>query len=137
MTTSTPNALSEERVSAIDDSIGRLLVLRRELATSFLRDHISTLNEALDWLREFQALRREPGEVVERSEEIMRHDYPTYRKFWRKYAMGPISRPSCLVCGKMPQAWPPAIQHMELPSVVVCSTCRDAALASSQAGKEE
>ena len=47
----------------------------------------------------------------------------TYRKFWQRYAMPPKARPSCLVCGRVPEDWPPAIEHMALPSVIVCAPC--------------
>lgn len=55
----------------------------------------------------------------------------TYRKFWQRYAMPPKARPSCLVCGRAPEDWPPAIQHMALPSVIVCTPCVTAARAAS------
>ncbi len=48
-------------------------------------------------------------------------------EFWQKYALGTKARPSCLVCGRDDYAWPPAIQHVELPGIVVCHKCRDAA----------
>lgn len=51
----------------------------------------------------------------------------THREFWRKYALPPLARPSCIVCGWLPEQWPPAIQHAELPGIVVCHRCRDAA----------
>lgn len=40
--------------------------------------------------------------------------------------LGPLAAPSCLCCGKLPDEV--AIRHMELPGVVICKTCRDAAL---------
>lgn len=47
----------------------------------------------------------------------------TYRTFWQRYAMPPKARPSCLVCGRVSEDWPPAIKHMALPSVIVCTPC--------------
>ncbi len=55
--------------------------------------------------------------------------YQRTLQFFSKHALGPLARPSCLVCGKPPEVWPPAIQHMELPAVVVCHPCRDAVAA--------
>jgi hypothetical protein len=49
------------------------------------------------------------------------------KEFFSKHALGPLARPSCIVCGHVPKDWPPAIQHMELPGIVVCFPCRDAA----------
>ena len=63
-------------------------------------------------------------------------EYDIYRDFWRRYAMPPLATPSCLVCGRVPKDWPPAIQHMALPSVIVCTPCvtavRDADSADPQ-----
>lgn len=47
------------------------------------------------------------------------------RAFYDKHALGPMMVPSCLVCGQLPEVV--AIQHMELPGVVVCEKCRTAA----------
>jgi hypothetical protein len=47
------------------------------------------------------------------------------RTFYDKHALGPMMAPSCLVCGQLPDKV--AIQHMELPGVVVCEKCRTAA----------
>jgi hypothetical protein len=52
------------------------------------------------------------------------------KEFFSKHALGPLARPSCIVCGHVPKDWPPAIQHMELPGIVVCFPCRDAAQAA-------
>jgi hypothetical protein len=46
--------------------------------------------------------------------------------FWNKHAMPPLSRPSCFVCGRVPDQWPPAVQHLELPAVVCCHICKAA-----------
>jgi hypothetical protein len=54
------------------------------------------------------------------------------KEFFSKHALGPLARPSCIVCGDVPKDWPPAIQHMELPGIVVCFPCRDAAQATSR-----
>lgn len=45
--------------------------------------------------------------------------------FWHKHALGPLMAPSCLCCGKLPEEV--AIQHLELPGIVICKACRDAA----------
>lgn len=51
----------------------------------------------------------------------------TQKEFFSQHALGPLARPSCLVCGQVPKQWPPAIQHLELPGIIVCFQCRDAA----------
>ena len=61
-----------------------------------------------------------------RRDAVPASEPPDYRDFWRKYALPPLGRPSCLVCGRDDYAWPPAIQHAELPGIVVCHPCRDA-----------
>lgn len=63
---------------------------------------------------------------------VMEHDYPILRDFHNKYGLPQLMRPSCLVCGKPPTDWPPAIQHAELPGIIVCSVCRDAARRASE-----
>jgi hypothetical protein len=58
----------------------------------------------------------------------------TYREFWQRHAMPPLARPSCLVCGKPPEEWPPAIKHMSLPAIIVCTPCVEGARASARQG---
>jgi hypothetical protein len=53
------------------------------------------------------------------------------REFWQKHANGPMLPPSCLCCGKLPDEV--AIKHLELPGIVICRACRDAALAQPAA----
>lgn len=48
-------------------------------------------------------------------------------EFHRRHAMGSKAMPSCLCCGKLPEEI--AIRHMELPNILICKVCRDAALA--------
>lgn len=57
-------------------------------------------------------------------------------EFFSKHALGPLARPSCLVCGEVPKEWPPGIQHAELPGVIVCTRCRDAAQVARRVGQE-
>jgi len=66
----------------------------------------------------------------EKEKERMLHDFPYLQQFHTKYALGPKLPPSCLVCGQQtnPVTRPVAIQHAELPGIVVCTKCRDAAL---------
>lgn len=54
------------------------------------------------------------------------------REFFDKHALGPKSAPSCLCCGRSMQGLQPAIQHGELPAIVICERCRDAALSSTE-----
>lgn len=46
------------------------------------------------------------------------------REFWRRHAFAPLHAPSCLCCGLQPESV--AIQHLDLPSEIVCGRCRDA-----------
>jgi len=51
-------------------------------------------------------------------------DNLTYMRFWEKHAQGSQRAPSCLVCGKAQpdqETW--AVRHMELPNIIVCSSC--------------
>lgn len=63
----------------------------------------------------------------------MEHDFPRLSEFHHKHALGPMLPPSCLVCGQMTgpaeleAEFSVAIQHAELPGIVVCKRCRDAA----------
>lgn len=50
----------------------------------------------------------------------------TYSEFFDKHALGPKAAPSCMCCGQSMQGREPAIQHMELPGIVICFECRDA-----------
>jgi hypothetical protein len=61
----------------------------------------------------------------------MVHDYPALLEFFTKHALGPKPAPSCLVCGQTING-EPAIKHLELPGVVVCFPCRDAARAARE-----
>ena len=56
----------------------------------------------------------------------MSKEQDTYRRFFERYALGPMRKPSCLVCGQLPEEV--AITHGDLPGIVVCKKCRDAAL---------
>lgn len=54
----------------------------------------------------------------------MSKDYPKLAAFYSKHAVGPLEAPSCLQCGKSMQGQTPAIQHLELPGIVICSECK-------------
>jgi hypothetical protein len=56
------------------------------------------------------------------------------RAFYRKHALGPLAAPSCLCCGQLPEKV--AIQHMELPEVVLCEKCRNATWAAPHTEKD-
>ena len=75
----------------------------------------------LDWMDE-EGPKKEPDRQTLRTRE----------EFFDRYALGPKVKPSCFVCGRDDYEWPPAIQHMELPGIVCCHKCRDAALAQPQ-----
>lgn len=80
----------------------------------------------LDWLDEDSAMTQTKARL---------HDFPTMQAFFDKYALGPKSKPSCLVCGRADYD-KPAIQHLELPGIVVCEACKTARakLAGVEAG---
>jgi hypothetical protein len=66
-----------------------------------------------------------------KADERMRHDYPILQQFHTKHALGALSAPSCLCCGHQthPITRPIAVQHMELPAIVLCRPCKAAAAA--------
>lgn len=67
-------------------------------------------------------------------QEIINHDFPTYAAFFNRHALGSKLPPSCLVCGQaQPSRDTWAIINMELPNIIVCTTCRDKAIASPTA----
>lgn len=87
-----------------------------------------------------EALGLKPASVDEttpRLQQIMEHDYPILAAFHSKHGVPPLQRPSCLVCGHLPKDWPPAIQHMELPSVIVCDSCHEAVRSSVKTTQNE
>lgn len=71
----------------------------------------------------------EPTDDAQRkADERMRHDYPILQRFHSKHALGALAAPSCLCCGQQTgPARPIAVQHMELPAIVICKPCKDAA----------
>jgi len=62
-------------------------------------------------------------------------DFPALSLFHTKHALGPMTAPSCLCCGQLPESI--AIKHAELPGIVICTKCRDAALASNPPAEEQ
>lgn len=57
---------------------------------------------------------------------IAEHDYPILQAFHTKHALGALSAPSCLNCGKSTRGVGIGVQHMELPAIVICKNCKDA-----------
>ena len=49
----------------------------------------------------------------------------TMRPFFNEYALGPLAKPSCLCCGRNDYK-SVAVQHAELPGIVVCDQCKHA-----------
>jgi hypothetical protein len=47
-----------------------------------------------------------------------------YWEFWRKYALGDLTVPSCFGCGQLTQE--PKTTHLELHGIVLCARCTDA-----------
>lgn len=97
--------------------------LAREAKGAFTLCSIRAIEKALDLAR--------PHEVAAvgdaRRDEVMRHDYPVLQQFHTKHAMGPLAAPSCLCCGKSTQGVEIGVQHLELPGIVICKPCKDAA----------
>ena len=68
----------------------------------------------------------------ERKKHIHDNDCPTAWAFFNKHALGSMLPPSCLVCGhSQPNREEWGITHAELPNIIVCLKCRDAASARS------
>lgn len=47
-----------------------------------------------------------------------------YWEFWRKYALGDMTVPSCLGCGQPTREF--KIGHLELHGIGLCARCTDA-----------
>lgn len=73
--------------------------------------------------------RAAPAPLIPTEQQRMIHDFPALQAFHLKHALGPMLAPSCLCCGQQthPLTRPVAIKHGELPGIVICATCRDAA----------
>jgi hypothetical protein len=85
-----------------------------------------------EWKRELVAQPPQPSGG--RPDEIMRHDYPLLQQFHSKHALGTMLAPSCLCCGRQTgEDRPVAVQHIELPAIVICNQCQLAALSSQGA----
>jgi hypothetical protein len=56
--------------------------------------------------------------------------YPKLSEFFSKYAIGPKLPPSCFVCGQI--VIEPAVTHAELPGIICCKRCKDAADRAAQ-----
>ena len=63
----------------------------------------------------------------------MKADFSILQKFHTKHALGSMLAPSCLCCGQRthPYTRPVAIQHLELPAMVICKQCKDASQSQS------
>lgn len=57
----------------------------------------------------------------------MKHDFPHLIEFYGKHALGSMLAPSCLCCGQSTKDRKIGIKHMELPGVVICEPCAQAA----------
>jgi hypothetical protein len=67
-----------------------------------------------------------PGGICEEAAALLLSQQERIRElsaFFTKHALGPKDAPSCLVCGSAAIPWPPAIQHLELPGIIVCHSC--------------
>lgn len=73
--------------------------------------------------------------------DVMRKDFAPLQQFHSKHALGSMLAPSCLVCGNQTHAYtrPAVIQHLELPGIVVCESCRVSSqeLTAAQAERDE
>jgi hypothetical protein len=73
--------------------------------------------------REQEQEQEQEQRIAERQRKIMEHDYPTYRDFFHKYAVGSKLPPSCLCCGQSMADRNPGIKHLELADIVICEEC--------------
>ncbi len=88
--------------------------------------------DAINTLRAALALARaEQADLPDSSQKRMLHDFPLLQAFHTKHALGPMLAPSCLSCGQQTNeaTRPVSVRHMELPGIVVCKVCHDAARA--------
>jgi hypothetical protein len=76
-----------------------------------------------------------PSPAEQGARERMMQAFPTLADFYDKHALGPKLPPSCLCCGHSMAGRETAIQHAELPGIVICRQCRDATLAPLAAGR--
>ena len=60
-------------------------------------------------------------EQLERAHERLRQKSSVALAFYDRYKKPPLALPSCFRCGK--QASEVSVQHMELPSIVLCTEC--------------
>lgn len=95
----------------VEQKIGRLEREAAELRQQLAR-HEATIAAGV---RENTDLRRQLA--------VHNNDCPTFSAFWEKYAIGPKSAPSCLMCGASMQGKEQAITHLELPGIVICAEC--------------
>jgi len=83
-------------------------------------DDIGAFNEVEHDLRAALA-------AQEPAQEAMLHDYPILQQFHTKHALSSMRAPSCFCCGKQTSAARPvAVQHLELPGIVICQECKTA-----------
>ncbi len=105
-------------------------------------------DESAPWDLEFTSADDPQGFAVVRQESSakgpysaaqvarMLHDFPRLSAFCEKHAIGPRMPPKCLLCqhpvlpAELGASCSLAYQHPELPGVVVCRQCHDAALAA-------
>jgi hypothetical protein len=91
--------------------------------------HLTKLG-AQNWIRHLIAMEQPPtppqqeqsGEAVAR----MVHDFPALSEFFAKYALGPMTAPSCLCCGRTTKVEDYAVRHAELPGIIICRACKSA-----------
>lgn len=78
---------------------------------------------------EIERLKATPPQQQEQSGEAvarMVHDFPALSEFFAKYALGPMTAPSCLCCGRTTKVEDYAVRHAELPGIIICRACKSA-----------
>lgn len=118
------SATSESQCAIKADPVGNYCIyverLERELAES--------VEDSKAILLENAKLNEALSAMGDRDAAIHAHDCPVFHEFYSKHAVGSKLPPSCLVCGHaQPDREEWAIQHMELPNIIVCRACRDKA----------
>lgn len=54
--------------------------------------------------------------------------WSTLAEFFRRHGIITMAQPACFLCDRHAISWPPAKQHPELPNIVVCERCYEAAV---------
>jgi hypothetical protein len=99
----------EYRRQSLANEIRETLKVRGHFAAERPSDLIGCVARAIESERE----------RAERAENAL----ATMRPFFDKHALGALAKPSCLCCGRNDYK-SVAVQHAELPAIVICDRCK-------------